>query len=277
MNVFELNGKVALVTGAGGGQGAAEAQALHDAGARVVLTDIKADAVREAAARIDATGARAIWIEHDVRSEDSWAHVVARTLDRYGTLDVLVNNAAEGGRGSLDSLTLADWNALMETNATGVFLGMKACLAALRASKNASVINISSSLSGLGAAFDPAYGATKGAVRAMSRSMAVYLARDGIRLNTIYPGNIQTAMYDRLWKGIFEESEIAAPIPLGRVGTPEDIAPVVVFLASDAAKYMVGAEVIVDGGEHLGSAIWNQLAERDARRRTDAAAHERQA
>jgi len=236
MKEFDLDGRVALVTGAGGGQGAAEAQALYNAGAQVVLTDINAATVRETATRIDASGARAIWFEHDVRSADSWANVVARTLERFGSLDVLVNNAAEGGRGSLDSLTLADWNALMETNATGVFLAMKSCLAALRASKNASVINISSSLSGLGAAFDPAYGASKGAVRAMSRSMAVYLARDGIRLNTIYPGNIRTAMFDRLWEGIFEESEIAAPIPLGRIGMPEDIAPVVVFFASDCAS-----------------------------------------
>ncbi|HXP94060.1 MAG TPA: SDR family oxidoreductase, partial [Candidatus Binatia bacterium] len=181
----------------------------------------------------------------------------------FGALDVLVNNAAEGGRGSLDSLTLEDWNALIETNATSIFLGVKACLPALRARPNASVINISSALSGLGAAFDPAYGASKGAVRAMSRSMAVYLAREGIRLNTIYPGNIRTAMFDRLWKDV-EEAEIAAPVPLGRVGTPEDIAPLVVFLASDAAGYIVGAEIIVDGGEHLASAIWEQLAKRSS-------------
>jgi 3alpha(or 20beta)-hydroxysteroid dehydrogenase len=263
--VTDLSGKTAFVTGAGGGQGAAEARALYDAGAGVVLTDIKAEAVRETAARIDSSGARVLGLEHDVRSEESWRDAVARTLDRFGALDVLVNNAAEGGRGSLDSLTLADWNALIETNATSVFLGVKACLPALRARKNASVINISSSLSGLGASFDPAYGASKGAVRAMSRSMALYLARDGIRLNTIYPGNIRTAMFDRLWEGVFDESEIAAPIPLGRVGTPEDIAPVVVFLASDAARYMVGAEIIVDGGEHLASAIWEQLAERAAK------------
>src|SRR5262249_4927522 len=149
------------------------------------------------AARIDSAGKGTLALEHDVRSQDGWASVVAKTLERFGGLDVLVNNAAEGGRGSLDSLTLDDWNAVMETNATSVFIGVKACLAALRASKGGSVINISSSLSGLGAAFDPAYGASKGAVRAMSRSMAVYLARDGIRLNTIYPGNIHTAMFDR--------------------------------------------------------------------------------
>ncbi len=262
----DLTGRVALVTGAAGGQGAAEAQALFEAGARVVLTDIQAAAVRATAERIDPAGTGTLWLEHDIRRQDAWAAVVARTLEHFGGLDVLVNNAAEGGRGSLDSLTLEDWNALMETNATSVFLGVKACLAALRASEHASVINISSSLSGLGAAFDPAYGASKGAVRAMSRSMAVYLARDGIRLNTIYPGNIRTAMFDRIWTGVFEEDEIAAPIPLGRVGVPEDVAPLVVFLASDAAGYIAGAEIIVDGGEHLASTIWEQLAERNRKR-----------
>lgn len=259
----DLSGKVALVTGAAGGQGAAEARALFEAGARVVLTDIKADAVRETANGIDPSGAGTIAIEHDIRSQANWEEAVARTLERFGSLNVLVNNAAEGGRGSLDSLTLDDWHALMETNATSVFLGVKACLPALRARPKASVINVSSSLSGLGAAFDPAYGASKGAVRAMSRSMAVYLAREGIRLNTIYPGNIRTAMFDRLWSHV-DEAEIAGPVPLGRVGTPDDIAPLVVFLASDAAGYIVGAEIIVDGGEHLASAIWEQLAKRSS-------------
>jgi len=258
-----LTGKVALVTGAAGGQGAAEASALHAAGAHVVLTDIKADEVRAQAKGIDPSGTSAIGLAHDVRSPEQWAAAVARTLEHFGGLDVLVNNAAEGGRGSLDTLTLDDFNAVMENNATSVFLGVKACLGALRARPNASVINISSSLSGLGAAFDPAYGASKGAVRAMSRSMAVYLARDGIRLNTIYPGNIQTAMFERLWGGI-DPAEIAAPIPIGRLGTPADIAHLVVFLASEEASYIVGAEIIVDGGESLASAIWEQLARRSS-------------
>jgi NAD(P)-dependent dehydrogenase (short-subunit alcohol dehydrogenase family) len=258
-----LSGKIALITGAAGGQGAAEASALHAAGAQVVLTDIKADDVRAQAERIDPSGTRTLGLAHDVRSEEQWAAVVGHTLERFGGLDILVNNAAEGGRGSLDTLTLDDFNAVMETNATSVFLGVKACLAALRARSNAVVINISSSLSGLGAAFDPAYGASKGAVRAMSRSMAVYLARDGIRLNTIYPGNIRTAMFDRLW-GDIDPSEIASPIPLGRLGTPADIANLVVFLASEEASYIVGAEIIVDGGESLASAIWEQLAKRSS-------------
>jgi NAD(P)-dependent dehydrogenase (short-subunit alcohol dehydrogenase family) len=258
-----LSGKVALITGAAGGQGAAEASALHAAGAQVVLTDIKADEVRAQAERIDPSGKRALGLAHDVRSEEQWAAVVGQTLERFGGLDVLVNNAAEGGRGSLDTLTLDDFKAVMETNATSVFLAVKACLGALRARPNAVVINISSSLSGLGAAFDPAYGASKGAVRAMSRSMAVYLARDGIRLNTIYPGNIRTAMFDRLW-GDIDPAEIASPIPLGRLGTPADIANLVVFLASEEASYIVGAEIIVDGGESLASAIWEQLAKRSS-------------
>ncbi len=248
--MYDLSGKIALVTGAAGGQGAAEAKALHAHGARVVLTDIKSDDVFEVAKSLDPSGQTAFALVHDIRTEKSWADVVAQTLDRFGGLSVLVNNAAIGGRGSFDQLTLDDWNEMMTTNATSIFIGVKACVAALRASKNGVIVNISSALSGLGASFDPGYGASKGAVRQASRSMALYLARDGIRLNTIYPGMIRTHMFDRLF-GDQPPEELDIPIPIGRMGIPEDVAEVVVFLASDAARYVVGAEIVVDGGESL--------------------------
>jgi 3alpha(or 20beta)-hydroxysteroid dehydrogenase len=256
--VHDLSGKVAIVTGAAGGQGAAEARALLSHGARVVLTDIKSDEVLQVAKGLDPSGQTAFAVAHDIRSEESWAAVVTQTLERFGSLSVLVNNAAIGGRGSLDRLTLTDWNEMMTTNATSVFIGVKACVAALRAHANGAIVNISSALSGLGAAFDPGYGASKGAVRAASRSMALYLARDGIRLNTIYPGMIRTHMFDRLF-GDREPSELDVPIPIGRMGTPEDVADVVVFLASDAARYVVGAEIVVDGGESLASYSASQI------------------
>jgi NAD(P)-dependent dehydrogenase (short-subunit alcohol dehydrogenase family) len=261
--VHELNGKVAIVTGAAGGQGAAEAKALLAHGARVVLTDIKADEVRAVVHRLDPSGKTAFALTHDIRSEESWAAVVRETLDRFGSLSTLVNNAAIGGRGSLDKLTLDDWNDMMTTNATSVFIGVKACLAPLRAHGNAAIVNISSALSGLGAAFDPGYGASKGAVRAASRSMALYLARDGIRLNTIYPGMIRTHMFDRLF-GDREPAELEVPIPIGRMGTPEDVADVVIFLVSDAARYVVGAEIVVDGGESLASYSATEIEKRSS-------------
>lgn len=261
--MYDLTGRVAMVTGAARGQGAAEAKALFARGARVVLTDIDYQGVVDVAGDLDPSGAAVLALEHDVRTEASWAGVVRQTLEKFGRLSVLVNNAAVGGRGSLDKLTLADWNELMTTNATSIFIGVKAALAPLRAEKNAAIINISSALSGLGAAFDPAYGASKGAVRAASRSMALYLAKDGIRLNTIYPGMIRTAMLDRLFSKL-EPDELAVHIPIGRTGTPEEVAEVVVFLASDAARYIVGAEIIVDGGEHLVSYAADAIARRSA-------------
>ncbi|HTM58816.1 MAG TPA: SDR family NAD(P)-dependent oxidoreductase [Burkholderiales bacterium] len=258
--MIDLSGKVALVTGAAGGQGEAEAQALLAHGARVVLSDIKTEAVREVARALDPTGQRALAVTHDIRHAESWSDVVGRCVSAFGGLSILVNNAAVGGRGSLDKLTSEDWEELIATNSTSVFIGVKACLAALRKSGNASIINISSALSGLGAAFDPAYGASKGAVRAMSRSMALYLARDGIRVNTVYPGMIRTHMMDRL----FGDSEPPIPIPIGRMGTPEDVANVVVFLASDAARYVVGAEIVVDGGESLTSYSASAIEQRSS-------------
>jgi NAD(P)-dependent dehydrogenase (short-subunit alcohol dehydrogenase family) len=225
-----------------------------------VLSDIKADAVRDVARALDSTGTRAIAVAHDIRSAESWKSTVDRCVAAFGGLSILVNNAAVGGRGSLDKLTVEDWSELIATNSTSVFIGVKACLAALRKSGNAAIINISSALSGLGAAFDPAYGASKGAVRAMSRSMALYLARDGIRVNTVYPGMIRTHMMDRL----FGDSEPPIPIPIGRMGTPEDVANVVVFLASDAARYVVGAEIVVDGGESLVSHAATAIEQRSS-------------
>jgi NAD(P)-dependent dehydrogenase (short-subunit alcohol dehydrogenase family) len=250
--MFDLSGRVALVTGGAGGQGAADAKALLAHGARVVLSDINEDGVQAMARRLDPTGAKVRGVAHDIRQEESWAKVVEKTLAAFGSLSTLVNNAAIHGRGSLDKLTLKDWDEIMATNATSIFVGVKACLPPLRAHGNASIINISSARAGLGSAFDPAYGASKGALRAASRSMALYLARDGIRLNTIYPGTIKTPMSEALL-GTRKPEDMAANIPIGRLGTPDDIAGVVVFLASDASRYMVGADIVVDGGELLDS------------------------
>lgn len=244
---MSFEGEVVLVTGAAGGQGRAEAMAFAQRGASVVVTDIRGDAVEAVAEAIAAGGGDALGIEHDVSSESSWAAAVDAALGRFGRLTVLVNNAAVHGRGPLDRLRHDDWNAIVGVNAASVFLGARACMGAMEAAGHGVIVNISSAQAALMAAFDPAYGASKGAVTSASRSMAAYLAPRGIRVNTVYPGFIATEMLDDLNAGGVPP-EIVARIPARRVGTPDDIAEVVMFLASPAARYVIGADIVVDGG-----------------------------
>ena len=244
-----LSGEVALVTGAARGQGMAEAQALAEAGAKVALTDILGDQVAEVAAALSAKGYEAIGLAHDVRSPQGWADVVDQTNTQLGTLTALVNNAALPGRGSFDVIGVEDFREIYETNVTGVFLGVKACVEAMRSAGRGSIVNVSSAQSGLSAAFDPAYGASKGAIRSLSKSLAAYLAPEGIRVNTVFPGFVGTEMLGSLVSGEGgDEASLAARIPARRLAAPADIADAVVFLVSRASRYVVGAELVVDGG-----------------------------
>lgn len=242
-----LDQQVVLITGAAGGQGRAEAAAFAYQGARVALSDIRSDALEAVAGTLRSEGHEVLAVEHDVASPSSWDDVIEAVIGRFGGLTVLVNNAAVHGRGPLESLSLDDWRAIMDVNAASVFLGAKAALEPMVASGGGAIINVSSAQAALMAAFDPAYGASKGAVAAASRSMAAYLAPRGIRVNTLYPGLIATEMLDDL-SAAGVPPAVMNRIPLGRVGTPEDIAEVVLFLASPAARYVVGADIVVDGG-----------------------------
>lgn len=237
-----LAGRVALVTGAASprGQGAAEAALLLREGAAVVLADISDDEGESTARSI---GDGASYRHLDVTSESDWADAVTWVLERHGRLDVLVNNAGIWLAKSLDETSLDDYHRVVEINQTSVFLGMRAVVPTMRAAKRGSIVNISS-LAGLRGTKVPfAYAASKWAVRGMSRAAAAELAPHGIRVNAVFPGYVDTGMIEA------GHEEIAQRVPLGgMLATPEEIAEVVLFLASDASRYMTGAELVVDGG-----------------------------
>jgi len=232
---------VAIVTGAASprGQGAAHAGLFRREGAAVVLTDVVDDEGERTAA---ALGEGASYRRLDVTSEAAWAETVTWTLERHGRLDVLVNNAGIWLAGPLEQTSLADYRRVVDINQVGAFLGMRAVVPAMKAAGGGAIVNISS-LAGLrGAQVSTAYAASKWAVRGMSRQAAAELAPFGIRVNAVFPGYVDTGMIDA------GHDEIAQRVPLGRrLASPEEVAETVVFLASDAARYVTGAELVVDG------------------------------
>lgn len=245
-----LDGRVALITGAASprGQGAAEARLFVAEGARVVLADVDDEAGRETAASI---GEAAHYLHLDVTSDASWHEVVETVRASHGDVDVLVNNAGVWDAGTLDDLTPAAYRRVIEINQVGVFLGMREVATHMRARGTGSIVNISSNaglkvnLPNLAGGKALAYVASKWAVRGMTRSAALELAPFGVRVNAIFPGPVDTAMI-----GGGHES-IAAGLPLRRLATPEEIAHVALFLASDDSAYVNGAEIAADGGAAL--------------------------
>jgi len=244
-------GKVAIVTGAASdpGLGRAIALTLAREGARVVVTDIDESGVADCAAIIQRAGGEALALHHDVTSEADWQRVLARTLDVYGRLDVLVNNAGIAVLKTLDEMTLADWNRQIEVNLTSVFLGCKHSVPAMRRSGGGSIVNLSSVAGIVGIRTCVAYGAAKGGVRIASKSIALEVARDGIRCNSVHPGFIWTNMQAQA-TGARDPSSVklGGIVPLGGLGEAQDIANCVLYLASDESKYVTGAEFTVDGG-----------------------------
>jgi len=237
-----LDGKVALITGGARGQGAAEGELFRAEGAEVYLTDVLVDEGIETAAKIGAT-----FIEHDVTDSDAWTAIVKRIENEHAHLDVLINNA-----GIFHMMGMADterelWDRTTAINQTGVFLGLQAVAAIMTRQKSGSIINISSiaGLRGSGGAF--AYGASKWAVRGMTKSAAQELSPHGIRVNSIHPGIIETAMVDEFSrKGINEN--VRQQIPMGHYADASEVANLALFLASDESTYCSGSEFVVDGG-----------------------------
>ncbi|MFF2888711.1 SDR family NAD(P)-dependent oxidoreductase [Paenibacillus sp. NPDC057967] len=243
-----MNGKVAIVTGAGSGMGLEEARLLAQEGAKVVLTDINFDAVQAVAKGIQEDGGDAIAIKHDVASEDNWVEVVAEAVSKYGKIDVLVNNAGISMAVGLLDTSMDQWNRVMNINVTSVFLGMKHVIPHMISGGGGSIINISSIAGLTGSSGAGAYTASKGAVRMLSKAAAVDYGSQNIRVNSVHPGFIATPMSNQFVEDPQMLQFFLSQTALPRVGEASEVARAVLFLASDDASYVTGVELPVDGG-----------------------------
>ena len=243
-----LEGKVALISGGARGQGACEGRLFAQEGAKVVLTDILDEEGEAVAADIREQGGDAIYLHLDVTQEQQWQDVIQTTVDRYGKLDVLVNNAGIFPMVRVEDTSVELWEQVMAINVTGVFLGTKHAIPAMRAPGGGSIINISSVAGLVGGSRAAAYSASKGAVRILTKGTAVQYASDGIRANSVHPGIIVTQMTEELLSDEDQRAQRLTSTPIGRFGTAEDVAYGVLFLASDESSYVTGSELVIDGG-----------------------------
>lgn len=243
-----VEGKVCIITGAASGIGREDAQLLAREGAKVVLTDLNEEAGRQVAAEI---GANALFIRHDIANESDWQNVVKTTVEHFGRLDVLVNNAAILALGSIEDTTLELWQKVQKINGDGYFLGCKYAIQAMKETGGGSIINMSS-VAALGAMpMFCAYSASKGAVAAMTRSIALHCKQQGyrIRCNSVHPDGVNTPMTQALAGGQPIPQEALDQDPMNRMAAPRDIANVVLFLAADESRFVNGAEIRVDNAQ----------------------------
>lgn len=240
-----VQGKVAIVTGAARGMGAAHARQLIEQGASVMLTDVL-DAEGEATAA--ALGTQARYMHHDVTKESEWRQIVAATEEAFGPVSVLVNNAGIVGYSPIESMQESDYRRVIDVNQVAVFLGMKTVFPSMMKAGGGSIINISSVAGLIGAAGALAYTASKFAVRGMTKAAAVEFARRNVRVNSVHPGLILTPMTKPTPESEAITAQFIAATPLGRAGEPDEVASIVLWLASDESSFSTGAEFVVDGG-----------------------------
>jgi 3alpha(or 20beta)-hydroxysteroid dehydrogenase len=245
----ELEGQVALISGAARGMGAEEARLFVSHGAKVVLGDVLDEEGGKTAAEI---GDSAAYVHLDVTREDDWSAAVAKAEAIFGKLDILVNNAGILRIGLLENTPLEEFELVVKINQTGCFLGMKTAIPALRRAGGGSIVNISSlaGMQGVGGAFS--YTASKFAVRGMTKVAAIELGGDGIRVNSVHPGGIETPMTRPVGMEMPADSSHGFTSPIPRIGRPDEVANLVLWLASSRSSYCTGSEFVVDGGESAG-------------------------
>lgn len=243
-----LKGKVALISGGARGQGASEAALFVREGAKVVIGDVRDDQCKATADAINATaGGKAVTAVHlDVTRAADWRAAVDACKREFGGLDILINNAGIFNMTGLEETSEELWDSIVNINQKGVWLGMKECVPAMRKRGGGAIVNISSVAGLTGSTGSTAYHGTKGAVRLLTKAAAVQYGPEKIRVNSVHPGIINTEMIDIVPKGMREA--VNGMVPLRREGTAEDVAKLVLFLASDDSSYCTGAEFVVDGG-----------------------------
>jgi 3alpha(or 20beta)-hydroxysteroid dehydrogenase len=246
----KLDGKVALISGGARGQGAAEARTFAREGAKVVFGDVRDDEGKAVEAAIRAEGGDAVYVHLDVANEADWSNAVRLTVDRFGKLDILINNAGIViPRVPIPERTVEEWDRVMAINARGVFLGTKHAIPAMRRAGGGSIVNISS-VAGIGQSLhqEPAYAASKGAVRIFTKVTASQHARDGIRCNSVHPGPVDTEMIRAAMADPKALERRLERVPMRRMGTVDEVVSAVLYLASDESSYVTGAELVIDGG-----------------------------
>ncbi len=253
--MFDLKGKVALISGAARGQGETEARLFAQLGAQVILADVLVAEGRQVA---DEIGGQALFCSLDVTSPEQWQNAVRAGEERFGHIDVLVNNAGITRVGMIESMSMEDYMEVIRVNQLGCFLGMQACVPAMRKAGRGSIINISSMSGMTGMAGVTAYVASKWAIRGMTKSAALELGSYGIRANSVHPGAIDTAMINAPEFADVDKEGMVASLPVPRLGQSIDVAQTVAFLASEASSYCSGGEYVVDGGYLAGQPVPQQ-------------------
>jgi len=243
-----LKGKVAIITGAAGGMGKADALLFAKEGAKVVITDLQEEKIQEVVKEIEALGGEALGLKHNVASEVDWVYVVDAAIAKFGQINILVNNAGISDAVPFLDQTVERWERTMTVNVTSIFLGQKYVIPHMIEAGGGSIVNISSIAGLTGGSGAGPYTASKGAVRMLTKATAVDYAKHNIRANSIHPGYIETPMTVDLMKDEQMVQWFLMQTPLPRLGKPEDIAQGVLFLASDESSYITGVELPIDGG-----------------------------
>lgn len=249
-----LEGKVAIITGAGNGQGAFEAELFAKEGASVVVTDIDFESAAKIVKEIHNNNGTAIAMQHDISSEVDWKVVIEKTIEAFGKIDILVNNAGIHKETAMSDITLTEWNKMIEINLTGTFIGIQSVIPYMKKNGGGSIVNIASIAALRGGSFAH-YSAAKGGVRSLSKTAAIEYARDNIRVNSVYPGLIMTALIKDALENEIVRRNLMDQLPMGRFGKVEDVGYGVLYLASDESSFVTGSELVIDGGTMAGARL----------------------